>query len=84
MVEGDRAWLADVGPADACGLANRKAVASTEGSKGEDGKVFLGAKGPGHGAEHTHGAPDQLTRFGVVIPTSSGRNGPVDGAYSGP
>ena len=83
IVEADPAWLADVGPADACGLPNPKAVANTEDSEGGDGKVCLGADSRGHGLEHTQGAPNLVTRLGVVGPTSPGRNGQVDGAYGG-
>ena len=80
--QADPTGLSYVSPADACGLANPKAVAGIEDSEGEDGKVCLGAHGRGHGAEHTQGAPDVLTKLGVVCPTRSGRNGPMDGAHT--
>ena len=55
IVEGDKDLLAAVGPTEARGLPKPKAVADTEESEGEAGKVCLGTRTYSrvHGSEHT-------------------------------
>ena len=84
LVQADLAWLADVSLVYAGGLPDPKAVADTEDGKGEDSESSLEAHRCGHGSEHAQGSPNLMASFGVVGPTSPGRNGRVDGTCGGP